>query len=207
MPKTSFIMLRPLLDSAVRQRTSDGFISATDLLRAGNTYRLTHGMPLREIADYFQTKETQEFIEQVKMQEHLPDVKHATRGRNGSTWVHPVVALDFALWLSPALKYEVYKWMTDQLLLRRMDSADSFKAMNKALDTRYDIGSKYWWYVNAANKVKAALGVEDWNTATEAQLIQRDKVQDYVIMLCEETTHMTPTSVMDTALARVLGKT
>jgi len=162
-----------------------------DLFTVGNKARTDEGLPpRRRLADYFVLDDTQDLMETIKAQENITQVKSAGRGRTATTWAHPVVALDFALWLSPSLKYEVYRWMLDQLLLRRMESSDSFKEMNKALDTRYNIGSKYWFYTNTAEAIKRAIGVGDWNYASEEQLTLRDKIQEKIIMLCEEHTSM-----------------
>jgi hypothetical protein len=38
--------------------------------------------------------------------------------------------------------------------------------------------------IDTANKIRVACGVDDWNTATEDQLIKRDKIHENVHLLC-----------------------
>lgn len=193
-------MLRQLNESDVRQRTSDNFISLTDLLFAGNNARAKHGLTLRTLDSYFQTNEVQDFIEALKASESITTVKTATKGRSGVTWGHPLLAMDFALWLSPMLKMEVYKWMADQLLIKRIDSGNSFKLMNEALDAQFNIGAKHWQYVNVANLIRETIGVADWNSATEEQLKERDRLQRNVILLCKTTKTMTFDNLVHSAV-------
>ncbi len=184
-------MLRQLNGTDVRQRTGDNFISLTDLLYAGNSARHAAKLPLRTLDSYFTSNETQDFIETLKASENITTVKTATKGRTGVSWGHPLLAMDFALWLSPMLKVEVYKWMIDQLLLKRVESGDSFKEMNLALDAQFNIGAKYWKYTNTAKLIKETVGAEDWATATETQLKERDRLQRNVILLCKTSKTMT----------------
>lgn len=187
----SYTMLRQLNGTDVRQRTGDNFISLTDLLYAGNSARHAAKLPLRTLDSYFTSNETQDFIETLKASENITTVKTATKGRTGVSWGHPLLAMDFALWLSPMLKVEVYKWMIDQLLLKRVESGDSFKEMNLALDAQFNIGAKYWKYTNTAKLIKETVGAEDWATATETQLKERDRLQRNVILLCKTSKTMT----------------
>ena len=193
-------MLRQLNGTDVRQRTGDNFISLTDLLYAGNSARHANQLPLRTLDSYFTSNEAQDFIETLKASENITTVKTATKGRSGVTWGHPLLALDFALWVSPMLKVEVYKWMIDQLLLKRVESGDSFKQMNIALDAQFDVGAKYWMYTNTAKLIKETIGVSDWNTATEDQLKERDRLQRNVILLCKTTKTMTLDNLVHSAV-------
>ena len=184
------IMLRPLQNNEVRQRTKDSFICLNDLQVIARKQRFAQGLSERQPEHYFALDSTSEFIEALKSAENITTVKTSALGRNGGTWVHPLLALDFILWASPELKVAVYKWVTDSLMTKRVGSSDSFKAMNVALDKRYNIGAKYWFYTNAANLIRHRCGVTDWAHATEDQLAMRDKMQQNVILLCENTSTM-----------------
>ena len=197
--KTEVQMLRPLNGVQVRQKHKSKFIAANDLLEAGNQYRAINGQSVRRLADYFNSQEAQEFAEVVKAKEQIHQIKIAGRGRGAVTWVHPLIALDLALWLSPDLKYEVYRWMHDNLLMFRDSSGDAFKLMNKAIDERFSVGSKYWIYTNTANRIRHECDVTDWSTATEEQLRKRDDMQKAVALLCRTHKYMTLDNMLDAA--------
>ena len=37
-----------------------------------------------------------------------------TRGKyNGGTWMHPMLFIDFAMWINPSFKYDVLKFVYD----------------------------------------------------------------------------------------------
>ena len=197
-------MVRMLNDTEVRQRVDSEFVSASDLIVAGNNHRRSVGLSPKVIGSYFLQKEVEELIESIKSHEGIDKIKMTSRGRNGATWVHPVIAVDMALWLTPSLKYEVYSWLSDNLLTNRISSADSFKEMNKALDKRFEIKGKYTYYVNAANAIRNAVGVIDWEHASEDELKLRDKIQDRVVAACEMGTTGTFDNLLTSAIASVM---
>jgi hypothetical protein len=107
-----------------------------------------------------------------------------TRGRNGGTWLHPYLFLDFAMWLSPEFKYQAIRWIYDNLIKIRVKSGDNFKKMCKAIAKNYynkfDKEPPQEVYKAEAREIKRLVGLQDnqdWNEATEKQLKLRDKLQ------------------------------
>ncbi|MCF7886353.1 MAG: KilA-N domain-containing protein [Candidatus Marinimicrobia bacterium] len=106
------------------------------------------------------------------------------RGRNGGTWLHPYLFLDFAMWLSPEFKYQAIKWIYDNLVKFRVQSGDHFKDMCKAIAKnyydRFDKKPPREIYKAEALEIKKLVGLDegqDWNNATEKQLKLRDRLQ------------------------------
>lgn len=129
--KTNQILTRPMGDFEVYQRTSDGMFNANALLKQWNQ----HSGMKKEIKDYFSNQSTQEFITALITEENLdrenyPYVKsRASRGTNKGTWMHPLLFIDFAMWLNPTFKVKVLKFVYDQLIQFRIEAGDTYKEM------------------------------------------------------------------------------
>lgn len=64
---TNQIMIRPLADFKVEQRTKDGYFNSTELLKAWNVANSSN----KELKDYLSNKATQEFIKALCEEENL----------------------------------------------------------------------------------------------------------------------------------------
>lgn len=132
---TNQIMKRQLGKFVVQQRTKDGFFNLTDLLNNWNTYNSTK----KELKDYFDNKATQEFIKALADEENLhgeksPYVKSKARAdRGGGTWGHPLLFIDFAMWLNPVFKVKVLKFVSDQMLAYRNEAGEAYKVLSSAV--------------------------------------------------------------------------
>lgn len=142
-------MQREFYDSYVCQRTKDGFFNATEFLKRVNEIS-GKDMNLR---DFWQNKGTLEFIKALDI-ELLPNVANqlplesidfkpnikthqTTKGKYGTTWMHPYLFVKFAMWLSPALEVKIIKWVYDNLIEFRLLAGDHYKEMCDAISTRY----------------------------------------------------------------------
>jgi hypothetical protein len=182
--KTNVIMKRELFSEEIGQRSDNDFFSATDLVRAGNAWRVANKMQPFNMNDWFNQKSTKDFIQELEKQFGV--VKISGRGRGHYTWVHPFLFIDMALAISPKLKIETYQWLYDKLIEYRNLSGDSYKKLAGALKAIETNQSKLTEHIKeAANKIKLACDVKDWQTATEAQLKMRDKIHDYVWVMSD----------------------
>lgn len=173
--KTEVNLKRELFGSTICQKSKSEFFSATDLVKAGNKYRVLNNMPLFNEKQWFQNNSTKEFIKELEGK--YGKVKTAKRGRGSHTWVHPLLFIDMALAISPSLKIETYEWLFDNLVRHRNDSGDSYKEMSAALFSRTTNKREFPKLITeVAHKIKLALMVDDWNIATEEQLKKRDKI-------------------------------
>lgn len=176
-------MERRLFDVSIRQQSSNGFFSATDLVNAGNKWRLVNDKSLFNLSMYLKSKSFCEFKNE--MESKYGNVIINGRGRNSATWVHPLIFIDIALAINPKLKIEVYEWLFDNLIKFRNDSGDSYKEMCAALYIRFKNKSEFHNYIiNVANRIKKSLGVSDWQKASEEELRKRDLIHISIKLLC-----------------------
>lgn len=181
--KTAVVMKRELFGCEIEQNSKSEMFNATSLAKAGNKWRSINGLSEFNLSQWLKSKGTQEFID--ALSEKHGDVVKVGRGRNSSTWIHPLLFIDMALAISPSLKIEVYEWLFDNLLKYRNESGDSYKKMAGALYVNATDKTGYNKYIqDVANKIKLACNVDDWQSATESQLYKRDKIHDAISLLC-----------------------
>lgn len=193
--RTEVTMKRSTLGEIISQKSKSGFFSATDLLVAGNKYRVMIGLPPTTLNAYFNSSSTKQFIKQ--LEEKYGKVKIGGSGRKPigdykdkdktTTWVHPLLFLDIALWLDPKMKVEVYEWLLDNLLQFRNDSGDSYKKMCGALYLYAKNKNSFNQNIQkVANLIKLECGgVKNWNEATEQQLKLRDLMHEFIAFACD----------------------
>lgn len=141
--KTNNVLTRPMGDFSVNQRTKDGFFNATDLLRQWNLNTQNFGdLKKKDLDDYLNNKSTQEFVSTIIQKETLSGkngVITSSKGRyNGGTWMHPMLFIDFAMWLNPSFKYEVIRFVSDELILLRDQAGENYKKLSAAVATIID---------------------------------------------------------------------
>lgn len=133
--KTNQVMKRPLADFIVEQRTKDGYFNLTSLLNSWNGKMGSK----KELKDYFDNKSTQEFIKALSDEENLhgdnsPYVKSKARAdRGGGTWGHPLLFIDFCMWLNPSFKVKVLKFVSDKMLSYRNEVGEAYKELASAV--------------------------------------------------------------------------
>jgi len=183
--KTEVIMKRELFGKVISQKSKSEYFSATDLMRAGNSWRILNGLQPIDMSAWFMQKGVKEFVNELEA-EVGQKVKISARGRGHHTWVHPFLFIDMALAINPKLKIEVYGWLYDELLKHRNSSGDSYKKMTGSLymnAKRKDIFTRY--IQDVARTIKYECGVLDWDKANEADLKLRDRMHDNIALLCD----------------------
>lgn len=194
MVTNQILTSRELMGITIRQRTKDGFFNITDLLKAGNVYRHYENLGHTNLKAYANTKTTQKFLKALKDNiggEIWIKGKAGRKRRDdkdSGVWVHPLVMIDFALWLNPQLKIENYEWIMDFLVKYRCSSGDSYKRMCGALfEYTTDKANFHKKIKDLALVIKRECGLgfaDEWNNASETQLKKRDKIQDNIAGLC-----------------------
>ena len=174
--KTEVIMKRELFGSAISQKSTNEFFSATDLVRAANKLRRDVDLPLFNMAIWLSSESTKSFMAELDKKYGQCIIK--SRGRTAQTWMHPLLFIDMALAISPILKIEVYSWLYDHLIKNRNDSGDNYKLMCGALYERHKNKRSFPDYISkVALAIKHACHVTDWETANEQQLEKRKAIQ------------------------------
>jgi len=181
---TEVTMKRELFGTEIKQKPQSGFFSASDLVKAGNKWRILNNKEVFNINEYFRLKSTIEFM--VELKSKYGEVKITRKGRSKDTWVHPLLFIDIALSISPTLRVEVYEWLFDNLIKFRNVSGDSYKKMAGCLYAH--TSNKKYFYIEVqkiADKIKEACNVNNWEEATELQLNKRDKLHEAIALLSD----------------------
>lgn len=187
-------MFRPENGVNIRQDTKTSFFNANDLIEL-----YTHGKKSdRPILEYLRTNTTRRYIEELMKTEDLNDansthldntVISTKRGKNGGTWMHPYLFIDFAMWLSPEFKVKVVRWVYDNLIKLRIESGDTFLEVNEALFEANPRNAPFV-YSNEARMInKIIFGKSDSgqrNNASEEQLNKLKSMQKADVVLIQE---------------------
>lgn len=148
--KTNQIMIRPMGQFKVEQRTKDGFFCASSLLKQWNgEVHNCDTLKQKKMANYLENATTKEFIEAVRADENegrnyyhanseliiKSNAKTGSDGirKAGEVWMHPLIFLDFAMWLNPAFKVKVLKFVADQMLFYRNEAGEAYKRLASAV--------------------------------------------------------------------------
>lgn len=97
----------------IGQRPQDGYICLTSMAKANN----------KRLDKWIKAKNTKILIAEFERQEQLPPnggslAKPALikiEGRNGGTWAHPDIAIQFAQWCNPSFALQVSRWVRQWL--------------------------------------------------------------------------------------------
>lgn len=183
--KTNQIIVRPMGDYTITQRTNDGKFDCTNLLAQWNSANKSNP---KKITEYLRLKETKEFVkalleepefkgenshllEKADYKDFPKSIVVVTRGKNGGTWMTPLMFLDFAMWLNPAFKVKVLKFVQDEMIKFRNEAGDNHKEMASAIQK---IVSKDFMPV-AMKKVSEAL---NWIVFNQHEKMIRNKFGD-----------------------------
>ena len=58
-----------------------------------------------------------------------------SKGKDGGTWMHPILFIKFAMWLNPRFEYHVLKFVADQMIKYRNDAGDAYRELSSAVAT------------------------------------------------------------------------
>jgi len=181
--KTSVTMVRRMGQFDVSQRTGDGMFNATSLLKQWNDSATVK----RSLDKYFLVKGTKELVEEIVKREKLDTPKMVylkKRGKNGGTWMHPMLFVDFCMYVNATFRYDVLKFISDQLMEFRNESGDLTKELNSSVQRFSEIN--YPQLAKGLNHIvygKHKSGIR--NTGTEKQTKKMVDLQKKLAFACD----------------------
>jgi hypothetical protein len=111
---TTQLISRDFHGATIRQRSSDGYLNATDMCQSTG----------KRLNDYRRLKSTQEYIVALSSDAGIPAsniiqvVKGVQKGKTAQdqgTWIHPYASINLAQWCSPEFAVMVTKWTFELL--------------------------------------------------------------------------------------------
>ena len=141
---TNQLMKREFNGTQITQRTKDSFFNATELLAVYNSNNESQS----RLFDFFSNQTTKNFIEVLEKDlilnsgnnrylENTIKCYESTRGKGGSTYMHPYLFVKFAMWLSPQFELAIIKWVYDNLIEVRHQAGDYYKEMCDTIQKEY----------------------------------------------------------------------
>lgn len=159
--KTNVTMVskdRELFGVIIKQDTKTSFMSLTDLQEAYTKKRVEMGWNKKRIENILSNKESAErvyyilekqgykiesgfpgFIQSVekesliKVMKKMGAYKTMGRGENRRTMCNPYIWVLVAMELNPMLYAEVVTWLTDKLILNRIEAGDKYNVLSRAI--------------------------------------------------------------------------
>lgn len=150
---------RELFGTTIRQQTKDGMLNLSDLVESYTQNRVKNGWPEKNITAIMESdKETlfyllekqgliklqiRNFIEEIENQGFAKYMKSlgvykTTGARHTKTvWVNPYIWVMVAMELNPIFKAEVIGWLTDSLIINRIEAGRFYKELGSAMK-RFD---------------------------------------------------------------------
>lgn len=153
-------MERPLMGGIVRQHVGSQMLCLSDLASIYEAERVSNGWIEKRLDSFFKNDSEKEYImELLKLQGVLIDgnilsfTEHANnkgvisalksigqystkgRGEKRNTFCNPYIFVAVAQWLNPKFRAYVTIWVTDQLILNRIEAGNNFNALCDAIST------------------------------------------------------------------------
>ena len=93
------------------------------------------GVFKKSLDKFMKSQQTEDFIASIARNEGLDvkDVVKTTRGKNGGTWVHPLLFIDLCMWLDSDFKYQALLFVQDKMLHYRNEACESYKELSRAV--------------------------------------------------------------------------
>ncbi len=116
------------------QKRQDGYINLNQMANATGK-RIDHWLENKSTNELFQAfndKQERTYlntrdITSTEAQEIKPPIR-TIQGRNGSTWAHPDIAIQFAMWCSPEFALQVSEWVRTYMTEGRLEAEESIPA-------------------------------------------------------------------------------
>ena len=141
------------VDVSLLRKTEEMFFNATEMAKPFG----------KKVNDFLRLISTKEFI-QVIFKDGNPRLKNykdlvkIKKGKYGGTYLHNELAFEFAGWLSPLFRRNLYKWAEERLLeeetwkKERLEAKTGYLPMTEAIIETHD-DPKFYHYSNEADMI------------------------------------------------------
>jgi hypothetical protein len=121
----------------IQQRRTDGYFNATAMSKA---YQVGIGQR-RDVTESLDNKRVQQSITHLSLKTGIPVFKlvESKAGRYGGTWIHPKLAVRFAIWLSDEFGYFVEEWFEEWLVASHSQINPDLEQQWVIVQQRYDL--------------------------------------------------------------------
>ena len=184
---------RNLLGIVIRQETKTGFLNLSDLTEAYTQARVKNGWVEKNINRIMEDNVETIFyllekkgsitipmclfienIKEVGFAKYMKSINaYKTTGakKTKTVWVDPYIFVMVAMDLNPLFKANVIGWLTDQLIINRIEAGNFCKALNSSIQKFNPDGNNYITLAKALNHIvfgKHEAGIR--NTGSKEQL-------------------------------------
>lgn len=128
-------------DFEVIQRTQDKFFNATHLL---NQWNNSNPQEKRELDNFWKSTNLDKLMSEIALNELNTNtvdftvlkkaLSKTSVGKSGSTSMHPVLFIKFAMYLSPRFEYHVLKFVSDKMIEYRHEAGDEYRELGAAIE-------------------------------------------------------------------------
>lgn len=197
---------RELFGLRIRQQTKDGMLNLSDLQEAYTQARVRNGWVEKNINRIMENdRETLyyllekqglitipmcSFIEEIDNQGFAKYMKslgvYKTTGarETKTTWVNPYIWVMVAMELNPVIKAEVIGWLTDSLIINRIEAGNFYKTLSRAVGTLKNVDySRVAKGLNYCIFGKHETGLR--NSGTKEELKQLERLEDKIAFAIE----------------------
>ncbi len=186
---------RSMFGITIRQETKTGFLNVSDLQEAHTIARVKYGWTDRRIDHVLAAKENHERIFyllksqgysiKAEMSEFIEDIEnkgvaktlkssgcYKTTGarHTKTTYCDPYLWTLIAMELNPMIYAIAVKWLSDELIINRIEAGNFCKALNKSISKFNPNGNQYMFLAKALNHIvfgKHEPKIRDTGTKTQ----------------------------------------
>jgi len=173
---TQQIVLKDFSGQIIRQDNLTRMFSANDLANL---------FPNKNFEDWCNLSTTKKYVDCISMREGIENSEvffrsGKKRGELRGTWVHPYLAIDLAMWLDVSFKYDIIRWIYDNLCDYGNSAGGNHRLMCDAI---YEVLKPVdgFTYANETIMVQDLAGIPKGkrNMATDEQLASLSNLQKW----------------------------
>ena len=164
--QTNKVINIPFMNTIIQQQTEGGLIDISVIVDIVNAKRLRQGKEIKRVNDYFESKDSQEYldalltkigkkeltritasvegVEIIENQEkitikELKELKlyKDTRGKYAGTWFTPLLAIDIVGWLDAEIRLNFNQIVMQQLFQFRIDMSNNIRKLTDLIVEKF----------------------------------------------------------------------